>query len=410
MNAKEEREISLGFPWAFDNEIAQTRYYATDGSGWKTEPLASSPIHDGAAVEVYAKGGAFLGTGIINKKSKITVRLISEEHADKVFESPREFWAAKVRAAANIRRLHFKDSESYRLIFGEADFMPGLIVERFCDTRGDVFLVAQFLALATEVFREEILDALEKVCKPKGIYERSDADIREKEGLEERTGFARGGGKTAIQIEENGVLFEVDIARGQKTGHFLDQRENRVAAAAFCKGKRVLDAFAYNGAFGLNAARAGASEVVAIDISSDAVDLINKNIALNGAQKVMRAECADVFDVLKKYEEAGEKFDVIILDPPAFTKSAKMIQKAYGGYKEINLRAMRLLRDSGILVTCSCSYFFDSRVFYEMLARAAADSHRRVQILEKRGAAPDHPILLGYSRSEYLKCAIARVI
>ena len=200
------------------------------------------------------------------------------------------------------------------------------------------------------------------------------------------------------------------IENGQKTGYFLDQKFNRTTAAAFCKGKTVLDTFTHTGAFGLNAFKAGAREVTSVDISPEAVDMVNHNIKLNKAEKVMTAVCADVFDLLKQYETDGRKFDVIILDPPAFTKSAKMIEKAYGGYKEINLRAMRLLNEGGILVTCSCSHFMETNMFCDMLMHAAMDSHKRLQILEKRGAGPDHPVLLGYPKSEYLKCVVCRVI
>ncbi|MCK9171509.1 MAG: class I SAM-dependent rRNA methyltransferase [Treponema sp.] len=411
LKPKEEREIIQGFPWVFDNEISHIKYMAEDGSGWKDVPLAECVVSDGSGVEVFTKAGGFLSTGIINRTSKITVRLISQEHADKVFNDTKSFWEKRIRDAASIRHLHYSDEDSYRLIFGEADFIPGLIVERFCDIEKNVYLVVQFLSLSCEIFRNDILAALEKICRPAGIYERDDADIREKEGLKEKSGWIKGGcSDSVITITENGIHFEVDIAHGQKTGYFLDQKDNRKAASVFCHGKRVLDACTHTGAFGLNAVKAGAREVVSVDISQDAVDMVNKNIALNNAGNVMKGVCADIFDLLKKYEADGEKFDVIILDPPAFTKSAKMIQKAYGGYKEINLRAMRLLNEGGILVTCSCSYFFDTNTFYDMLMHAAMDSHKRVQILEKRGAGPDHPLLLGYPKSEYLKCAVARVL
>lgn len=410
LKPKEEREIEQGYPWVFDNEIASVKFVADDGSGWKQTELSNCIVKDGSMVEVFTKAGGFLGTGVINRTSKICVRFIGREHADVISADKESFWSKRISDAVNIRHLHYSEKDSYRLIFGEADFIPGLIVERFCDTNGRVYLVVQFLALACDVFRNEILSALQKFCKPYGIYERDDADIRAKEGLEEHAGWIGSERETIITIEENGLKLDVDIAHGQKTGYFLDQKDNRRAAAAFCSGKRVLDTFTHTGAFGLNAFKAGAREVISVDISQEAVDMVNRNIELNGAGKVMKGICADVFDLLKKYEADGEKFDVIILDPPAFTKSAKMIQKAYGGYKEINLRAMRLLNEGGILITCSCSYFFDSNTFYDMLMHAAMDSHKSVQILEKRGAGPDHPILLGYPKSEYLKCAITRVL
>ncbi|MBB5218095.1 class I SAM-dependent rRNA methyltransferase [Treponema rectale] len=409
LNPKEDLEISQGFPWVYDNEINSVKFYDKNSKSVKTSSLKDCLVKDGDVVEVYAAAGGFLGTGVINRTSKITVRMIGSEHADRILENPAAYWKNVVLNALNIRRVNFSETDSYRLIFGEADFIPGFIVERFYSD-GKVYLVVQFLALACEVFRKELLDALEETVKPYAVYERSDASIREKEGLEERAGWIGRTGSEVIKIEENGIFLEVDIARGQKTGYFLDQKFNRREAARYCKGKKVLDTFTHTGAFGLNAYKAGAREVISVDISQEAVDMVNRNITINGAQEKMKAVCADVFDLLKKYEADGEKFDVIILDPPAFTKSAKLIQKAYGGYKEINLRAMRLLNEGGILITCSCSHYFDENNFYSMVMHAAKDSHKKVQILQKRGAAPDHPVLSGYPKSEYLKCAICRVL
>ncbi|MCR5494079.1 MAG: class I SAM-dependent rRNA methyltransferase [Treponema sp.] len=410
LNAKEEKEIQTGFPWVFDNEISYVKYRKSEKDEWNQASLSDSTLENGSGVEVFSKAGGFLGTGIYNKNSKITVRLISSEHADKVFADIKSFWEKRIFDAVNIRNLKYSKQDSYRLVFAEADFIPGFICERYCDIDGKVYLVVQFLAMASDIFRKEILASLEKAVNPDFIYERDDADVRQKEGLAETSGWIGKSGKTFITILENDVKLSVDIANGQKTGYFLDQKDNRRLLASFCHGKKVLDTFTHTGAFGLNAFKAGAKDVTSVDISPEAVEMVNKNIFLNGAGKVCKAVCADVFDLLKEYESKGEKFDVIILDPPAFTKSAKAIQKAYGGYKEINLRAMRLLNEGGILVTCSCSHFFDSHYFYDMLMHAAMDSHKRVQILEKRGAGPDHPVLLGYPKSEYLKCAICRVM
>ena len=411
---KEEKEIQQGFPWVFDNEISHIKHRADgadDKSEWKNESLAECSVEDGKPVEVYTKAGGFLGTGIINKKSKITVRIIGSEHADVIMADTAAFYEKKILDSYNMRRMFYKDSDSYRLIFGEADFIPGLICERFCDEKGKVIIVVQFLSLSCEVFRADILAALTKVCNPAAIYERSDASVRDKEGLPQNAGWLSGSLKeTQITIVENGIKLGVDIANGQKTGYFLDQKFNRIAAAAFCKGKTVLDTFTHTGAFGLNAFKNGAREVTSVDISPEAVEMVEHNIKLNEAGSVMKAVCADVFDLLKQYESEGRKFDVIILDPPAFTKSAKMIEKAYGGYKEINLRALRLLNEGGILITCSCSYFMETHMFCDMLMHAAMDSHKRIQILEKRGAGPDHPVLLGYPKSEYLKCVVCRVL
>jgi 23S rRNA (cytosine1962-C5)-methyltransferase len=320
------------------------------------------------------------------------------------------YYQKKIQDAYDLRKLRYSSHVSYRLVYGEADFIPGLIVERYCDVHKNVYLVVQFLSLSCEVFRKEIMAALRKVIKPYGIYEKSNTSDRAKEGLAERACWDGEVREGVITIRENDVELEVDLINGQKTGYFLDQKDNRAAVAKLCKGKRVLDTFSHTGAFGLNAVKGGAKKVISIDVSSEAVDMINRNIERNHATTQMSAVCADVFDMLKSYEKSGEKFDVIILDPPAFTKSAKNIEKAYGGYKEINLRAMRLLTENGILVTCSCSYFFDAEHFYGMVMKAAADSKKHVQIIEKRGAGPDHPVLLGYPKSEYLKCAICRCL
>lgn len=409
LKKNEEKEVRQGFPWVYDNEIGYVKYAEGDGGSMRSAPLSECGVEDGICAEVYTSAGGFVGCGILNKKSKIAVRIISRDHADKVMADTAGFWDKRVRDAVNIRRLNFSDSESCRLVYGESDFIPGLIVERYVSD-GKVFLVVQFLALACEVFRREILSSLKSACRPCGIYERSDFSVREKEGLPERKGWIGQSYGEILEICENGVRIAVDIANGQKTGYFLDQKLNRAKAASLCRGKKVLDCFTHTGAFGLNAAMGGAREVVSVDISGEAVEMVRRNILLNGMQERMRAECRDVFELLKEYEETGEKFDVIILDPPAFTKSARMIQKAYGGYKEINLRAMRILGEGGILVSCSCSAYFDESNFYSMITHAARDSHKRVQILEKRGAAPDHPVLAGYPRSEYLKCAVCRVL
>ncbi len=402
--------------WAYGNELGRVKHF--EGNEWKEtnfvspDEAADFPVKDGELVELYTNGGAFLASGIFNRASKITVRILGPQKAEEIDADKGAFIFKKIHDALNLRKIHFESGDSFRLVFGEADFLPGFICERYVAEGSKVYLLVQFLSLSCEVFRKEIISALEKVCEPFAIYERSDADVRLKEGLELKSGWIKapkGSDSPVITIVENSVRIQVDLAKGQKTGYFLDQKFNRKEIWKYCRGKNVFDAFSHTGAFGLNAFMAGAKSVVCADISQDAVDLINKNIQLNGAEKVVSALCVDVFDALKQYEAEGKKFDVIILDPPAFTKSAKMIQKAYSGYKEINLRAMRILNPGGILVTCSCSHFFDETNFYSMLASAAADSHRRVQILSKGGAAPDHPVLLGYPKSEYLKRAICKV-
>ena len=399
LNKNEEKEILQGMPWVFDNEISYIKHRKTEKEEWKNETVTQCSVPNGEAVEVFSKAGGFLGTGIFNKNSKITVRIIGTEHADVIFADTFAYYEKKVQDAYDLRRMYYNPGDSYRLIFGEADLIPGLICERFCDENGKVIIVIQFLSMSCDVFRKEILAAIKKICKPDAIFERSDGAVREKEGLEDVVGFVNdnfevvstsstttnGNSTTTINavvvepvettakitIVENGIKLGVDIVNGQKTGYFLDQKFNRAAASQFCKGKRVLDTFTHTGAFGLNAFKAGAREVISVDISPEAVEMVNHNIKLNNAQSKMTAVCADVFDLLKQYEANGEKFDVIILDPPAFTKSAKMIEKAYGGYKEINLRAMRLLTPGGILVTCSCSYFMETKMFCDVIMHAA---------------------------------------
>ncbi len=424
LNKNEEKEVQQGFPWVFDNEISHLKYRNDDKSEWKTQNLTECSVANGTVVEVYTKAGGFLGCGIINKNSKITVRIVSNDHADQLLKDTKQFWFNKIQNAYNLRQIYYSNTDSYRLIFAEADLIPGFICERFCDDKNRVILVVQFLAMSSDIFKTEILSSLKEICKPDFIYERNDASVREKEGLPivagwinlESSDFDFSDKKSKyylnedkIIITENGIKLGVDIVNGQKTGYFLDQKFNRAALEKFCKGKKVLDTFTHTGAFGLNAVKYGADKVTSVDISPEAVEMVNYNIKLNHAENKMNAVCADVFDLLKKYESENEKFDIIILDPPAFTKSAKMIEKAYGGYKEINLRAMRLLNEGGILITCSCSYFMETNMFIDMIKHAAIDSHKKVQILEKRGAGPDHPVLLGYPKSEYLKCIICKI-
>jgi 23S rRNA (cytosine1962-C5)-methyltransferase len=411
LNAKEEDQIKAGFPWIFDNEIGFVKADAYDDKGQHSivqSVLKETKAPDGSIVQVFSKSGMYLGTGVFNNTSKITVRLLTRGKIENE-QFNQSFFDKKIQDALDLRLHYFSLEDSFRLVFAEADFLPGLIVEHYRTIENRTILVVQFLALACEKFRKEIINSLRSVIKPYGIYERSDASVREKEGLELSTGWIGGESNPLITISENSVLLQIDLAHGQKTGYFLDQKFNRKAAASLCKGKRVLDAFSHVGAFGLHAFSSGAREVVCVDISEEASAAITVNAGLNKAGSSVRAVCADVFDYLKEAEQKGEKFDVIILDPPAFTKSAKDIKKAYGGYKEINLRAMKILSPGGILVTCSCSHFFDANTFYSMLDHASSDAHKNLQILEKRFAAPDHPVLSGYSKSEYLKCVIAKI-
>ena len=446
LKAKEEGEILLGSPWVYDNEILFVKYMR-DGAVQQQSLEAAGrcgklqAVPAGAAVEVYSKSGLFLGTGIFNPNSKIAVRFLTSERPEAVFgpverpcqkgsgagdgekaffpgtihnQAAEDFFLQRIRQALDLRYVLFGKADSYRLVFGESDGIPGLVVDRYYDVEGRVFLSVQFLSLACEVYRQEILRALEGLCHPFGIYERSDVHVRELEGLRRQKGWIGPERNPRITIKENGILLRVDLEAGQKTGYFLDQKENRKLVAGLSKGRRVLDTFSHTGAFGLNALAGGAASVVSVDISPEAVATVEENIALNKALckngRGMEAVCSDVFDLLRSYEAEGRQFDMIVLDPPAFAKSAGKVDKAYGGYKEINLRAMRLLSKGGLLVSCSCSHFLDSATFYGMLSHAAKDAHRRVQVVERRGAAPDHPQLLGHDKGEYLKCAVLRIL
>lgn len=437
----------LGSPWIYDNEILFVKYmkegriqqqeFRVEGRGG-TGGRGAFPVVDGTAVEVYSKSGLFLGTGIFNGRSRIAIRLLSREKPETIFgslaeleesggleregvldgifhsQATRDFFLQLVKRALDLRYLFYRKADSYRLVFGESDGIPGLVVDRYYDVEGRVFLSVQFLSLTAEVFREEILLALETLCHPFGIFERSDIHVRQLEGLELQKGWIGPERNPRITIRENGILLKVDLEQGQKTGYFLDQKDNRRLVAVLSKGRHVLDTFTHTGAFGLNALSGGAKSVVSVDISPEAVATVEENIALNKALckegRTMEAVCCDVFDLLRRYQEEGRQFDLIVLDPPAFAKSAGKVDKAYGGYKEINLRAMKLLVKGGLLVTCSCSHFMDAATFYGMLAHAARDARRSVQIVERRGAGPDHPQLVGYDKGEYLKCAVVRVL
>lgn len=447
LKAREEQEVLLGSPWIYDNEILFVKYmkegriqqqeFRVEWRGG-TGGRGAFPMEDGMPVEVYSKSGLFLGTGIFNGRSKIAIRLLSREKPEAIFgslaeleesggleregvldgifhsQATRDFFLRLVKRALDLRYLFYRKADSYRLVFGESDGIPGLVVDRYYDVDGRVFLSVQFLSLTAEVFREEILLALETLCHPFGIFERSDIHVRQLEGLELRKGWIGPERNPRITIRENGILLKVDLERGQKTGYFLDQKDNRRLVAVLSKGRHVLDTFTHTGAFGLNALSGGAKSVVAVDISPEAVATVEENIALNKSLckegRTMEAVCCDVFDLLRRYQEEGRQFDLIVLDPPAFAKSTGKVDKAYGGYKEINLRAMKLLVKGGLLVTCSCSHFMDAATFYGMLAHAARDARRSVQIVERRGAGPDHPQLLGYDKGEYLKCAVMRVL
>jgi len=380
----EEQRILLGHPWVFDNEILSI----------------SGECADGGIIDVISAGGKFLGRGYFNPKSKITVRILTREDE----EINRAFFEKRIVAAWEYRK-RVADINCCRVIFSEADLLPALIVDKFGD-----YLSVQTLALGIDVHKEMLIDILDGLISPKGIFERNDVPVREKEGLAQQKGFLKGKFDTTVEIIENGNRMLVDIENGQKTGYFLDQRENRAAIAPYVAGADVLDAFCHTGGFAVHAARYGAKSVEAVDISEHAIDYARRNAALNGFEGVINGVVGNVFDILKEYDTSGRQFDTIILDPPAFCKSRAALNGAYRGYKEINLRAMKLLRAGGFLITCSCSHYMLPQLFTKMLTEAAADSKRIIRQIEFRAQSKDHPVLLGEAESLYLKCVILQVM
>lgn len=386
----EGRTLKAGGAWVYDNEI---------------DSIMGS-FENGDIVTVHDFDGYFLGYGFINTKSKITVRILSRKK-DTVIDDA--FLEERVQAAWDYRK-QVIDTGSCRLIFGEADFLPGIVVDKFADV-----LVVESLALGIDKLKLQILDAVKRVLAKdgitvRGIYERSDAKVREQEGMERYKGFIGEPFDTRVEIVENGVKYIVDVEDGQKTGFFLDQKKNRAAMHSVCKGKRVLDCFTHTGSFALNAGIAGATEVIGVDASELGVEQARENARLNGLENKVSFVCADVFDFLPALEEKGEKFDVVILDPPAFTKSRNSIKNAVKGYREINVRGMKLVKDGGFLATCSCSHFMDPELFHKTIMEAARGAHKRLRQVEFRTQAPDHPILWAADSSYYLKFYIFQVV
>ncbi|WP_066716168.1 class I SAM-dependent rRNA methyltransferase [Clostridium sp. Marseille-P299] len=385
----EGRTLKSGGLWVFDNEISKIEGEFTNGD----------------LVTVNDFDGYCMGTGFINTNSKITVRMMSRIKGQEIDE---EFLLQRVRDAWNYRKSTV-DISSCRIVFGEADFLPGLVIDKFSDV-----LVVQSLALGIDRMKETILTLLKKVLeedgiKIRGVYERSDAKVRLQEGMERIKGFIGEPFDTKVTIVENGVKYIVDVEDGQKTGFFLDQKYNRLAIQRICKDAKVLDCFTHTGSFALNAGIGGAKSVLGVDASELGVAQARENAELNGLDKIVQFKCADVFELLPELEAAGEKFDVIILDPPAFTKSRNSVKNAIKGYREINLRAMKLLKDGGFLATCSCSHFMTPELFTETVGQAAKNVHKRLRQVEYRTQAPDHPILWAADESYYLKFYIFQV-
>lgn len=386
----EGRSLKAGGMWIFDNEIQSV----------------TGSFRDGDMVLIHDFDGYPMGKGFINTHSKIRIRLMTRDSARAV---DGVFLEKRVRNAWEYRKKTV-DTSSCRIIFGEADFLPGLVVDKFSDV-----LVVESLALGIDRFKTEIIDILKKILaedgvRIRGVYERSDAKVRRSEGMEQIKGFIGEPFETDVGIIENGVKYRVDVRDGQKTGFFLDQKYNRLALQKLCKDARVLDCFTHTGSFALNAGIGGAREVIGVDASQSAVDRARENAALNGLEGRVSFLCRDVFEMLPELEAEGEKFDVVILDPPAFAKSRSSVKNAVKGYREINLRAMKLVRDGGVLATCSCSHFMTYELFTQTVAQAARSARRRLRQVEFRTQAPDHPILWAADESYYLKFYIFQVV
>lgn len=385
----EGRTIKAGGMWIFDNEI----------------DTVMGDFEDGDIVIIKDFDGYPMGKGFMNRNSKIRVRLMTR-HIEQEIDS--EFLFGRVRDAWEYRKKTV-DISSCRVVFGEADFLPGIVIDKFSDV-----LVVESLALGIDRLKLELIEELKKLMaedgiRIRGVYERSDAKVRLHEGMERVKGFIGAEFDTNVPIVENGVKYIVDVKDGQKTGFFLDQKYNRLAIQKLCKGAKVLDCFTHTGSFALNAGIAGAESVMGVDASELAVNQAYENAKLNGLENTVHFKCEDVFELLPELERAGEKFDVIILDPPAFTKSRSSVKNAVRGYREINLRAMKLVKNGGYLATCSCSHFMDYELFTKTIHQAAINVHKRLRQVEFRTQAPDHPILWAADESYYLKFYIFQV-
>ncbi|WP_033151856.1 class I SAM-dependent rRNA methyltransferase [Pseudobutyrivibrio ruminis] len=389
----EGRTIKAGGAWIFDNEIDSVM-----GS-----------FENGDIVVVHDFDGYMMGRGFINTNSKIRVRMMTRKK-DQIIDD--DFIKMRVQNAWNYRKnvLLEKDLNCCRVIFGEADFLPGLVIDKYDDV-----LVVESLALGIDKFKLQIVDYLKEAMAAdgfsvRGVYERSDAAVRKKEGLAPYKGFIGDEFDTNVEIVENGVHYMVDVVNGQKTGFFLDQKYNRLAIQRLCKGKKVLDCFTHMGTFALNAGIAGAADVTGLDISEFAVSQATANAKLNGLDSTVKFRQANVLDELPKLAEAGEKYDVVILDPPAFTKSREATKNAMKGYREINMKGLKLVKDGGYLATCSCSHFMTQELFVKVIGQAAQAAHKRLRQVEFRTQAPDHPILWAADESYYLKFLVFQVV
>ena len=386
----EARAFKSGGAWIYDNEVA-----SVEGA-----------FENGDFVTVLDHDGWPLGNGFININSKLRVRMMTRNAEQMIDEA---FLEKRLRDAWEYRK-RVIDTGCCRIVFGEADFLPGLTIDKF----GDV-LVVESLALGMDRHKETVLRLLREILAEdgiivRGIYERSDAKERLKEGMERVSGFLSEPFDTTVEIVENGVRFLVDVKNGQKTGYFLDQKLNRLAMQRICRGQRVLDCFTHTGSFALNAGYAGAAEVLGVDASETGILQAEANARLNGLEDRVKFRTADVFELLPELEAAGERYDVVILDPPAFTKSRETIKRAVKGYREINLRGMKLVKDGGYLATCSCSHFMDQELFTKTIREAAQGAHKRLRQVSFSTQAPDHPILWAAGETYYLKFYIFQVV
>jgi len=383
LNRKINQRIALGHPWIYNNEVDRI----------------AGPVAPGDIVEVYFFDGQLAGRGYINPASQIIIRLLTRKRED----ITAAFFHQKIQAAWDYRK-HLGYTENCRLVFGEADGLPALIIDKFND-----YFVMQTLSYGIEVWKDAIVDALKSIFNPKGIYERNDVPVRELEGLQQQKAFLTDPFPTEIIINENDLQFYVNIENGQKTGYFLDQQDNRRAIQNIVKGADVLGAFTYTGTFEIHAAHYGAKSVLGIDISEGAVEQANKNAALNKLDHIVKFEAMNAFDVLKNWGREGRKYDVVMLDPPAFTKSRNNIDKAVTGYKEINLRGMQLIRNGGFLVSSSCTNLVSPELFLDTIEMAARDAKKRIRQVTYQSQSSDHPIIWGMENTHYLKFLIVEV-
>ena len=377
--------VASGHPWIFGNELGDSEGTAEPGD----------------IVEVYSYNGSFVGKGYINPASQIRIRLLTRDKNETIDE---QFFYKKIKEAWEYKKL-LGYVENCRLVFGEGDLLPALIIDKFND-----YFVIQTLALGIERWKGAIVDALNKIFKPKGVYERNDVPVRNVEGMEQIKGFLSAPFDTNIIINENGLKFHVDIENGQKTGYFLDQQDNRRAIKQIVKDADVLEVFCYTGTFSLHAAHYGARSVLGLDISENAVATARRNAELNGYEDVCKFDAVNAFDVLKQWAKDGKRYDVVMLDPPAFTKSRENIQKAVTGYKEVNLRGMKLVKPGGFLVTASCTNLVTPEMFLKVIGDAAKDARRTLRQVEWRTQASDHPILWNVPSTQYLKFLIVQVL